>query len=823
MGQSNIDSYIENEDSFKTEEYGISVAARIIYQLGEQLISDEFVALAELIKNSYDADCTSVRINIDTKVNTNNGQGRIVIEDNGNGMTKSLLTNNFLRIATSFKTVHKYSPFFRRRTLGEKGLGRLSIQRLGNYLSLTTTPRIDRIGEIVDEGDEAFAKEYNEYHLSINWNDFKESDGDVENVKAKFSYVSNQEPRYGTRLVIEGIRNLDFWYLNRKLETRINSEIFGMVNPFEQKNKQKFQINLIIDDVAFTNKKINESLLDIMSEIRAEFSLNKWNLEIRVLFKKRYLDRLLNDLLNRMRGKGYKESEIIKPYEDFEQVININLMEEFAEDFPYLKDIKLQKKYHTNSNFEEFAHPGNLEGKLFVSDQTSEVYNASLLLLQENKSAFRTLKELKAIWQSAVGVYLFRNDFRIFPYGPKVDWLGVTSRSQRLKANALKEHTISGYVQLDSITSENLEEQTNRNGLIEDEYGKNFFIITSSVIAEIITRLDINLRATFNISDIENNEIIQSNDKNVIFKRVLSGAEQKQVLLNEVKQYTHELSSVASSIVPSDVTMKLKRIEEKITKIEEFESKDKDERKQEEFNFHKKIVDLKALVGLAGQGMIVEAMTHELHRIESNIRFYAKTSKELLKEGSFNSLKEAIEYQDNIIQEVVFLQQQLEHLEPTYKKNSILLQEINITQFIRDLYTGNAPMAQKAKKINAKVYVSGESMLLTANKGLLITIFDNLFINSLFWVELNSEAREIYFSINNTEKRITIYDSGPGIHPTIINTLFQPYESMKQDGRGLGLYIVKELLNSINGSIQLNKEDKNKKGNFFKFIINFNS
>jgi len=52
------------------QEIPMSASARVIYQLGEELISDEFVALAELIKNAYDADCTKVRITVDTKTKT---------------------------------------------------------------------------------------------------------------------------------------------------------------------------------------------------------------------------------------------------------------------------------------------------------------------------------------------------------------------------------------------------------------------------------------------------------------------------------------------------------------------------------------------------------------------------------------------------------------------------------------------------------------------------------------------------------------------------------------------------------------------------------
>ena len=131
----------------KSRQIPISIAARLIYHLGEQLISDELVALLELIKNSYDADATRCVVKIDSVAETPYGPGVITIQDNGNGMLPYTVENDFLRLATDYKKVNKVSPFYKRRTLGEKGLGRLSYQRLGRFVQVRTIPRIDRLKE----------------------------------------------------------------------------------------------------------------------------------------------------------------------------------------------------------------------------------------------------------------------------------------------------------------------------------------------------------------------------------------------------------------------------------------------------------------------------------------------------------------------------------------------------------------------------------------------------------------------------------------------------------------------------------------------------
>jgi nitrogen-specific signal transduction histidine kinase len=62
-------------------------------------------------------------------------------------------------------------------------------------------------------------------------------------------------------------------------------------------------------------------------------------------------------------------------------------------------------------------------------------------------------------------------------------------------------------------------------------------------------------------------------------------------------------------------------------------------------------------------------------------------------------------------------------------------------------------------------------------------------------------------------------DSGPGIHPDIESKLFRPFESMKENGRGLGLYIIQELMNMMDADVYLSNERRNNR--LFKFVLKF--
>lgn len=110
-----------------------TIDSHLLRELGERLIGHPHVALAELIKNSYDADATEVEIRIE--------QNRIVVTDNGHGMSFEEFKDFWMRIGTTHKDQKTHSRFFKRPLTGSKGIGRLSSQFLGDRLRLQTTAR----------------------------------------------------------------------------------------------------------------------------------------------------------------------------------------------------------------------------------------------------------------------------------------------------------------------------------------------------------------------------------------------------------------------------------------------------------------------------------------------------------------------------------------------------------------------------------------------------------------------------------------------------------------------------------------------------------
>src|SRR5258708_6869169 len=106
--------------------------ARILRTLGEELISNETVAVLELVKNSYDADARIVLIKFQDELQK--GKGRLEIIDDGHGMDLSTVHTAWMEPATDVKKRARHSRYLNRRLLGEKGVGRFASARLAEEL-----------------------------------------------------------------------------------------------------------------------------------------------------------------------------------------------------------------------------------------------------------------------------------------------------------------------------------------------------------------------------------------------------------------------------------------------------------------------------------------------------------------------------------------------------------------------------------------------------------------------------------------------------------------------------------------------------------------
>ena len=113
-------------------------------------------------------------------------------------------------------------------------------------------------------------------------------------------------------------------------------------------------------------------------------------------------------------------------------------------------------------------------------------------------------------------------------------------------------------------------------------------------------------------------------------------------------------------------------------------------------------------------------------------------------------------------------------------------------------------------------------------------MFYNLFTNASYWIDrrrkyaqddksyvFESEDKIVVEKVNDEE--LVVYDTGTGVMRSMEDILFQPLESGKpnHEGRGMGLYIVQQLMRSFSADIQLSDE-RNGYGNRYKFVLSLN-
>jgi signal transduction histidine kinase len=185
------------------ESASFSVDTRLFRELGELLVGRESTALAELIKNSYDADANKVVVHAEG-LQKKPAEAFIVVSDDGNGMSEPAFRNGFLRIAARGKVDgSRRSPRRNRRYTGEKGVGRLAAHKLASHLEVESR----HTKNLAPPGDPQFASEM--VRAKIDW-DLVEQAETIDRIPQKAVVLTVSAPlrhaTTGTKLKLTRLR-----------------------------------------------------------------------------------------------------------------------------------------------------------------------------------------------------------------------------------------------------------------------------------------------------------------------------------------------------------------------------------------------------------------------------------------------------------------------------------------------------------------------------------------------------------------------------------------------------------------------------------------
>lgn len=415
--------------------------ARIIKIIGQELISNDVVALVELIKNSFDADSKIIDLEF-IDIFSNNGE--ITITDDGSGMSYEKINNVWLEPATPDKkssTEPTFSKQFGRRVLGEKGIGRFAVHRLGN--------KIELISRTANKDNQL---ENYESIVEIDWNEFTDEKY-LEDIPVKV--YKNFQPTVfpnstGTRIKIKNI----FQWKNKKSLIDAVVKIKGLESPVKPRQVQLHRNN-------------NSTKSDPGLQININSDDNNLNSELRNI---KSLSELLDTAFYSFNGIIDEKGNILYEY----QFNRIDYQKENRKNTA-IYDLKKENldwfEEHPISNNNT---PGIFEINLYAWDLDSAALKVAGL-----SDYYRNVIKPNS------GIRIYRDNFRVWPYGePDDDWLNL----DLTRLNAPKQRTVSrnqvfGIVHLSSIQNPALKDQSNREGLIVTEQYEQFYQLVNSAMS----------------------------------------------------------------------------------------------------------------------------------------------------------------------------------------------------------------------------------------------------------------------------------------------------------------------------------------------------
>lgn len=404
-----------NQDQIKPVSF--KPRARLLLQLGDQLIKNESIALVELVKNSYDADANVVNIYMENVDDPK--KGIIIIEDDGYGMSPEVVENVWLEPGSDFKTQkivrQEVSPKFKRLPIGEKGIGRFGVHKLGNIIEMTTK-----------------SMESNEVFVRIDWTSFDDykylSEVPITIIERAVPKIF-KDGKTGTNILISNLRKK--W--ERGIAREVKRSITALASPFEVNDSFKPTFEILDKPGWF------EGLLK-WEDVK-DFSLFRFKVK--------------------MSGKSIEEFKYeFTPWPGMTKL----KYKEISKDNSLVENFKFLKYSSIDNNnkiidLEKF-NIGTIIFEGYIFDQDSFVLKMGV----SDKVGFK--KYLK----TNGGVKVFRDKLRVYDYGePETDWLGLDSRRVNQPAKRISNNILIGSIFINREESGDLIEKTNREGFIEND------------------------------------------------------------------------------------------------------------------------------------------------------------------------------------------------------------------------------------------------------------------------------------------------------------------------------------------------------------------
>lgn len=739
------------------EKLTIRPYARLITMLGDQLIKNELIALVELIKNSYDADASWVKVSfVDFNVDFSlTNTSKIIIEDDGCGMDEQILKNHWLNPATPDKLkrkAEKETTEKGRILQGEKGIGRFAVFKLGKTIKITTRRQsVNPEGNFIDAAEDV---------ESIMLYDFVNYDNDFlsENGQEKELYLEELEVLLTQRIpqtIIE--KNIQLGTLNKKRKT------YGTI--IEISNLKSSWTSARIDKI---QKEIGKMQPIFSEEEYADFNVWIYKDHEVHISQDQYKEKLLNCL---ERKSVFKITE--GKYSAATNNIEFKLNEQTVFLSFYDSDIMSLSQFRNYFKINDYrTECGDFNFEFYIFDLNVDSENPSRYILDSQEK--KIIKEHR--------IYLYRDNIRVMPYGdPDDDWLKIDMARGTISAGEfLSNDQVVGCVYITQQGNPSLKDKTNREGLIEEGKSLEDFINILQLILKYLRKKPFA-------------QYLIDKKKKVEIDRLKRG---KPLELIETAKMQYADDSKTLSF--------LKKFETSYT--------------QETRSLHDRISKTESL---AAVGLSIETASHDVMLfIKKTLEQQDALIKDLMISGEINH-EELISKLTLIRGNLSIVETQMKDVQLLFPSTKARTKRINIKEIIEKVYRlYKRPFEENY--IEFSIQTTQNPLIVKTTDAVLLQVLINLFDNALYWLKNTVVDPKVEVLIDGNEQRLIFSDNGPGIKDDDVNYIFEAFYSGKgEEGRGLGLYIAKQLLDKYDYNIGLAEFSKDKRLEGANFVLEF--
>lgn len=724
------------------------------------------------INNSYDED---IRVSLWAVFNRYN---RIIVIDNGCGMTLHTLETKWMTIGTSDKVENMISRKNRIK-VGSKGIGRFALDRLGSLTELFTYSHQDK----------------QLYRWFMNWDAINDINANITSLYAEIdesdidlkSAVNSYLDKYdysikpfstGTILQISGLR--DKW--SGKSIKNLATSLGTLIPPEVEDSEDKFNIYLFskhLNDFEILPYNCDDFDYQVIATYNAK-GTDPYSIEPEIEFK------MIRKEFDVERLDEYKE---IFDYPELSTKPQF-LIESFKEEF-YHTTLRLSRLFHSDKlDFELFRSLGNFKFVYFFMKNTDTKSDRDKFYHYPIKS-----HERKHWFKNYGGIKIYRDRFKIRPYGEpegsSFDWLGLGARAAKSPAAPsssksgkwqVRPNQISGYVQLSKSENRYIDDKSSREGFIENEHTDAL----KRVIIKII-------------------EIFEND------RQTLSVALDKLFYKNNLGE---EIRRKASKLIRGGGTTDNER--NIINAYRQLESE-----------YDSVLRQNSILRGLSSSSLVMATMAHELKSISDKMGNIEKLKKNLARNIPDNLLglsnyKNPLVIVQDLESNIKSMKHWVEFSLLQLKKDRRLRKSQDLYLYFDDLkrswgYILAGRGIQLVTPINTSKHRGIRKRCFTID---LDSVFNNLIINSIYAFDIDEDQdydRVISIDMEVGQQgsviELVYKDNGPGLSNSIDDTdrIFEYEFSTKHDkrgnqtGTGLGLWILKSIIDDYKGTLQIDQ------------------